>query len=207
MKAPTSLALAQALFGFNAVFADITTTIVASSNYGTWEGWGTSLAWWAAAFGNRDDLADAVFSLGSVSFNGLTLPGLGLNIVRYNAGATSLNSVNGESIVMSPKIIPSRLIDAYWIDWRDPNPASSNWTWTVDANQRAMMQKAKSRGATLFELFSNSPVWWMVFNHDVSGSNDGSSDNLQTWNHQQFGVYLANIAHPSTNPPRTGGMG
>ncbi|KAI0874410.1 glycoside hydrolase family 30 protein [Hypoxylon argillaceum] len=194
MKTPTSLILAQALFGLNAVFADVTTTIVASSNYGTWEGWGVSLAWWGAAFGNRDDLADAVFSLGSVSFNGLTLPGLGLNIVRYNAGATSSNTVLGKSVVKSPKVTASRLIDTYWIDWRNTDPASSNWTWTVDANQRAMMTKAKARGATLFELFSNSPPWWMLNNYNPSGSDDGSSDNLQTWNHQQFGIYLANIA-------------
>ncbi|KAI0099593.1 glycoside hydrolase family 30 protein [Nemania sp. FL0031] len=194
MHLPTRVILAHAFFGFNAAFADLTTTINAASNYGVWEGWGTSLAWWAAAFGDRDDLADAVFSLGTVSFNGATIPGLGLTIVRYNAGATSSNSVNGESIVNSPKIIKSRLIDAFWIDWRDTNPASSNWTWTVDAKQRSMMQKAKSRGANLFELFSNSPVWWMLNNHNPAGSNDGSSDNLQTWNRQQFGVYLANIA-------------
>ncbi|KAI1123206.1 glycoside hydrolase family 30 protein [Nemania abortiva] len=199
MKLPTSALLAHALFGFDAVLADITTTINAASNYGTWEGWGTSLAWWAAAFGDRDDIADAAFSLGTVSLNGATLPGLGLNIVRYNAGATSSNSVNGESIVKSPKIIASRLIDGFWVDWRDETPTSSNWTWGVDAKQRSMMQKAKTRGANLFELFSNSPMWWMLNNHNPSGSDDGSSDNLQTWNHRQFAVYLANIAQYAKN--------
>lgn len=194
MKIPSLLVLAQAIFGFHAVFADVTTTIVASSNYGVWEGWGTSLAWWAAAFGNRDDLANAVFSLNSVSLNGVTLPGLGMTIVRYNAGATSTNSVNGESIVKSPKIIPSRLIEGYWIDWTSTDPTSSSWLWTQDAKQRAMMQKAKTLGANQFELFSNSPMWWMCNNHNPSGSDDGSSDNLQTWNHQQHAVYLAAIA-------------
>ncbi|KAI0478089.1 glycoside hydrolase family 30 protein [Xylaria cf. heliscus] len=193
------LILTHTIFSFYAVFADVTTTIVASSNYGTWEGWGTSLAWWAAAFGDRDDLANAVFSLGEVSFNGYTLPGLGMNIVRYNAGATSSNSVNGESIVKSPKIILSRLIDGFWIDWQNTDPSSSSWQWSADSKQRSMMQKAKSRGANLFELFSNSPMWWMLNNHNPSGSDDGSSDNLQTWNHQQFAVYLANIAQYAKN--------
>ncbi|KAI3336673.1 glycoside hydrolase family 30 protein [Xylariaceae sp. AK1471] len=194
MKVPIFLILAHTIFSFDAVIADVTTTIKASSNYGIWDGWGTSLAWWAAAFGDRDDLADIVFSLGQVSFNGLTLPGLGMNIVRYNAGATSSNSVNGESIVKSPKINPSRLIDGYWIDWQNTDPASSSWQWSVDGKQRSMMQKAKSRGANLFELFSNSPMWWMLNNHNPSGSDNGSSDNLQTWNRQQFAAYLANIA-------------
>ncbi|KAI0197808.1 glycoside hydrolase family 30 protein [Astrocystis sublimbata] len=194
MKAPVLSILGYTFFSFNAVFADVTTTINASSNNGVWEGWGTSLAWWAAAFGDRDDLADIVFSLGQVSFNGATLPGLGMNIVRYNAGASSSNSVNGESISKSPKIIQSRLIDGFWIDWTSDDPASSSWKWSVDAKQRAMLQKAKSRGADIFELFSNSPMWWMLNNHNPSGSDSGSADNLQTWNHQQFAVYLANIA-------------
>jgi galactan endo-1,6-beta-galactosidase len=30
---------------------DTTTTIDPTSNWGTWEGWGTSLAWWAKEYG------------------------------------------------------------------------------------------------------------------------------------------------------------
>ncbi|KAM6485314.1 glycoside hydrolase superfamily [Trichoderma sp. SZMC 28011] len=55
-----------------------------------------------------------------------------------------------------------------------------------------MLQKAKANGANIFELFSNSPMWWMCLNHNPSGS--GSSDNLQSWNYQNHAVYLANIA-------------
>ncbi|KAI1296235.1 glycoside hydrolase superfamily [Xylaria venustula] len=188
------LLLTNAIFGFHSVLADITTTIAASSNYGVWDGWGTSLAWWAAAFGNRDDLATAVFSLEDVSLNGVTLPGLGLTIVRYNAGATTTNSIDGDSIVESPDIDPTRLVEGYWLDWTSSDPTSSSWLWSQDANQRAMLQKAQSHGANLFELFSNSPIWWQLNNHNPSGSNDGSSDNLQTWNHQQAAVYLSTIA-------------
>lgn len=53
--------------------ADKSTTINPSSNWGTWEGWGTSLAWWAVAFGNRDDLADIFFSLKPTALNGQTV--------------------------------------------------------------------------------------------------------------------------------------
>lgn len=41
-----------------------------SETFGTWEGWGTSLAWWANVFGDRDDLADAIFTL---DFSDVTL--------------------------------------------------------------------------------------------------------------------------------------
>lgn len=142
--------------------ADETTTVNPSSNWGTWEGFGTSLCWWAKAFGDRDDLADIVFSLNSTTLGKQDLPGLGLTIARYNAGATSFSSYDGSSIVVSPKIVHSRQMDAYWINWASESPTSSSWNWSTDANQRSMLEKAAARGANKFELFSNSPVWWMV---------------------------------------------
>lgn len=39
--------------------ADATVAVNPSVTYGTWEGWGTSLAWWANVFGARDDFADS----------------------------------------------------------------------------------------------------------------------------------------------------
>ena len=55
---------------------------------GRWEGWGTSLAWWGHSFGDREDLADVFFTLkDEVTVGGnKILPGLGMNIARYNAG-------------------------------------------------------------------------------------------------------------------------
>jgi len=178
--------------------ADLTTTIDAKSNLGNWEGWGTSLAWWAQAFGNRDDLADIFFTTKSVSFLGQTLPGLGFNIARYNAGACSSNSINSTRMVVSPKMIPSRQMQGFWLDWVSTDPASSSWNWSVDTAQRAMLAKARDRGADILELFSNSPMWWMCKNHNPSGSDDGKSDNLQAWNHAQHAVYMAVIAKQAT---------
>ncbi|KAL7808191.1 glycoside hydrolase family 30 protein [Trichoderma gracile] len=172
--------------------ADTTLSIDPNSNWGTWEGWGVSLAWWAKAFGNRDDLASVFFSRNNQAVNGQTLPGLGFNIVRYNAGACSNNSYDGATMVVSPNIKPSRQMDGFWLDWASTDPSSSSWNWNVDANQRAMLQKAKANGANIFELFSNSPMWWMCNSHNPSGS--GATDNLQSWNYQNHAVYLANIA-------------
>ncbi|KAJ9151963.1 Endo-beta-1,6-galactanase [Pleurostoma richardsiae] len=190
----TQLALALGLLGrVPFAVADTTTTINAKSNWGTWDGWGTSLAWWAKKFGNRDDLADIFFSLNTTSFNSQSVPGLGMTIARYNAGACSWNSVSGESMVTSSTMMASRQMEGFWTDWSSTDISSSSWDWTVDANQRAMLSKAQSRGANHLELFSNSPMWWMCNNHNPAGADDGG-DNLQTWNYNQHAVYLAAIA-------------
>lgn len=191
MRSAVFPSLALALL-FQRVRADTTLAVDPNSNWGTWEGWGVSLAWWAKAFGNRDDLANVFFTRNNQTINGQNLPGLGFNIARYNAGACSTNSYNGSSMIVSSDIKSSRQVDGYWLDWANSDPASSSWNWNVDSNQRAMLQKAKANGANIFELFSNSPVWWMCNNHNPSGS--GSSDNLQSWNYQNHAVYLANIA-------------
>jgi galactan endo-1,6-beta-galactosidase len=173
--------------------ADQTTVIDAKSNRGTWEGWGTSLAWWAKRFGTRDDLADIFFTTKTTSFAGQQVPGLGFNIARHNAGACSWNAVNGESMVVSRNMIKSRQVEGHWIDYNNADPGSSAWSWSVDANQRAMLQKARDRGANRLELFSNSPMWWATYNHNPSGA-DGGGENIQSWNLQQHAVYLANVA-------------
>lgn len=174
--------------------ADYRTTVDPSTTWGTWEGWGTSLCWWGKAYGDRDDLADLMFTRNTVSYNGSSLPGLGLNIVRYNAGACTDHAINGESMVPSSNILASRQMDGYWLDWFSADPASASWDWNADGNQRALLRKAADRGANLFELFSNSPLWWMCYNHNPSGATIGITDNLQSWNHRQHAVYLATVA-------------
>ncbi|WP_203655015.1 glycoside hydrolase [Actinocatenispora rupis] len=150
--------------------------------------------WWGKAFGNDDTLADVMFTTKSVAYQGATLPGLGLTIVRYNAGACTTNTIGGDAMVVSPNISPTRQIEGYWLDWYSADPSSASWNWYADSAQRNLLWKARDRGATHFELFSNSPMWWMCYNHNPSGSADGVSDNLQSWNYDQHAVYLATIA-------------
>ena len=174
--------------------ADYSTTINPQTTWGVWEGWGTSLCWWANVFGNRDDLADIAFTTNYTVLNGENFPGLGLNIARYNVGACTTNSINGEAIQLSTNMAAFRQMPGYWLDWFSSDPSSTSWNWTVDANQRAMVLKAKARGANFLELFSNSPIWWMCYNHNPSGATNGSSDNLQSWNYDQHAIYLATVA-------------
>ena len=177
-----------------------TIKIEPDKSFGTWTGWGTSLAWWAVGFGNRDDLADAIFSLNeSVTVltkdGSVKVPGLGLTIARYNIGASSHTPAGGDHMVVSPNMNPERAVDALFLTWEHNN----TYDWSRDANQRAMLQKAHVRGANTLQLFSNSPVWFHLNNHNPSGANNGADDNLQTWNHRQFAQMMAEVAaHFST---------
>jgi len=56
--------------------ADATIAVNPATTYGRWEGWGTSLAWWANVFGARDDFADLFFTTRSTTYDGASRPGL-----------------------------------------------------------------------------------------------------------------------------------
>ncbi|MEU9919017.1 glycoside hydrolase [Streptomyces sp. NPDC051001] len=177
--------------------ADSTIAVDPSIDYGTWEGWGTSLAWWANVWGGRVDYADVFadlfFTDKWTTLNGKSLPGLNLNIARYNLGACSWNSVNGATMVASPNIPGYKQIEGYWQEWGNEDPASSNWKWSADAAQRAMLIKATQRGAKS-ELFANSPMWWMCVNHNPSGAPNRLQNNLQAWNYRQHASHMAAVA-------------
>jgi galactan endo-1,6-beta-galactosidase len=192
LGATAGAAVAGTLLGPGAARADATISVTPGADFGAWEGWGTSLCWWANLFGSRDDFADLFFTTKSVTYNGVSLPGLGLNIARYNLGACSWNAVNGESMVASPNIPRYKQIEGFWQNWTNTDPASSAWNWNADANQRAALVKATARGA-ISELFANSPMWWMCLNHNPSGAS-GGGNNLQSWNYANHAYNLAVVA-------------
>ncbi|MGC4017348.1 MAG: glycoside hydrolase [Luteolibacter sp.] len=161
---------------------------------GTWQGWGVSLAWWAGVFGDRDDLADALFTTKPVKLGPDLIPGLGMNFVRYNAGACSWNEVDGRKMVTSKIIQRYRQMEGFWLDPKSTDPESPSWNWSVDAKQRSMLTKAKERGVKHFELFSNSPMWWMTKNDNPSGGPKPEDDNLSPKHERDFAIYLATIA-------------
>jgi galactan endo-1,6-beta-galactosidase len=166
-----------------------------NADRGVWQGWGVSLCWWAKIFGERDDLADWLYTMqDAVTVGDWRLPGLGMTVARYNAGATTFNEVDGRRMVRSKTILPFRQIHAFWLDPKQPDPDSAGWDWTADANQREMLRKARERGATHFELFANSPPWWMCANDNPSGATRGEHENLIREYRDEFAHYLAMIA-------------
>jgi len=161
---------------------------------GKWEGWGSSLAWWGRAIGgtgNADYYADLIYTLKSVD----GYPGLGLNVVRYNVGGGGSDQPRENK---GPKLKWQMDIHGYWVDPKSEDPNSPSWHWAADLNQRTMMLKARQRGADVFELFSDSPMWWMNSNRSTAGSDNGG-DCLARANYERFAVYLATVARYAAN--------
>ena len=176
------------------------------------DGWGTSLCWWANQYGGTPGqfgasmLADLFFGTGTVVAGGPSaptppsLPGLGINVVRYNIGGggngAQIDDNTRELISPNNPIGNPHYITGFWKKWGDGDADVGDpqyWDWSADSGQRAMLTLARERGANIFEFFSNSPPWWMCDNHSASGGTTPVISNLQSWNHDQFARYLATV--------------
>lgn len=146
--------------------------------YQTWEGWGTSLAWFANRVGGAEDAkrnwyADQLFDVNQ---------GLGFNIVRYNIGG-------GEN--------PQH----HFLELRAAVPGfkaspTADYDWSSDANQRWMLQAAKERNQPqefIAEAFANSPPWWMTNSGSVTGAVLPLTDNLKGDMFDDFADYLTTV--------------
>ena len=174
--------------------ADYTATPVPTTTWVTWDAWGTSLAWMGKAFGNRLDVAEVLFGTNQTTLNGTSLPGLGFNFARYNTSGCGTETVNGHGMVYYG-LIPENEIEGYWLNPSSTDPSSPSWDWSLDANQRTMLLNAKALGANRFELFANSPMWWMCIDHCPGGNGgNGAIDNLASANYDEYAIELATIA-------------
>src|SRR5690349_21972362 len=93
---------------------------------GQWEGWGSSLAWWARAIGgtaNADYYADLIYTRKTTD----SYPGLGLNIVRYNVGGGGIDQSKENKGL---KLQWQMDIHGYWTDPSNGDPP--NWNWSAD---------------------------------------------------------------------------
>lgn len=139
---------------------------VAMSNQ-TFEGWGTSLAWFANSLGswtnttNQNSLMNALFSPSS---------GLGLNYLRYNIGGGD-DPLCGTGGAHYACITPAYHATPGY------EPSSGTYDWMQDANQRWVATRAQSLGANLFEAVSYSPPYWMT-NSGTSEGGVSGADNL-----------------------------
>lgn len=137
------------------------------------EGWGTSLCWFANVIGgwsdkNRNEIADLLFSKDR---------GLGLNVVRYNIwGGDHPDHRHMRAGGAGAGFMPSE----------------DTWDWEADENQRWMLLAARDRGADQFEAFSNSPPYWMTVSQCSAGSADAGS-NLKEEYYETFAEYLTEV--------------
>lgn len=155
------------------------------------EGWGTSLVWFANVTGGysegvRNRLADLLYGE----------DGLRLNIARYNISGGNAPDVRRDYMKVGATM------EGYWrapdgitredVDWWDPdNP--EHWDWSADANQRWWIDKIKNR-VTHWEAFSNSPPWFQTVSGYVSGGFDASADQIRADRVDDFATYLVRVA-------------
>jgi len=149
-------------------------TIKWQDRYEGFEGWGTSLAWWGHIIGNWNDQEKAARIMDLV-FD--PKEGLGLNIVRYNIGGGEKPGPN--------TLRPGGDVPGFQSE-------EGKWDWEADAGQRAVIQGALDRGATIAEAFSNSPPYWMTNSGSVTGAADGGN-NLREDAYDAFADYLTEV--------------
>ncbi|MBQ6600831.1 MAG: hypothetical protein IIX36_04235 [Clostridia bacterium] len=143
------------------------------------EGWGTSLCWWAHRLGYDDELAQKSADLF------YSKDGLGLNIMRYNIGGG--DNPDHKHITRTDSKIPG------WV-CMDENGKKA-FTPSADKNQLNVLRRCiEAAGDEAFvEAFSNSPPYFMTVSGCSSGSHDAVSDNLRKECVDDFATYLADV--------------
>lgn len=138
-------------------------------------GWGTALSWGANIIGRwrdvakRTEIADLLFD---------RRDGLGLQIARYNIGATE--HPDHEHMRLGAEI-PS-----LWP--RRPG----EWDLDSDAAQRWVLEQGLERGLRHVEAFAVSPHYWWTNSGCASGAAD-AGDNLATEHVDEFADYLTEV--------------
>lgn len=147
-------------------------------NNGVFEGWGTSLCWWANRVGYSDVLAEKT----GEAFFGDT--GLRMNIARFNIGGG--DDPTHDHITRTDSNMPgySRLENGRVV-----------YDWNADYNQRNVLFKAlKASGNNLIvEMFSNSPPYYMTESGCSSGNRDAGKNNLKNEWYGGFADYMAEV--------------
>ena len=151
-------------------------------NNGVFEGWGTSLCWWANRIGYSDVLSQKAAEL---LFD--AEKGLGMNIARYNIGGGDDPTHN--HITRTDSMMPG-----FWV--MDETTGEPVFDGTQDENQRNVLLRAMAACGSSFivEAFSNSPPYYMTESGCSSGAFNASADNLRADQVEAFADYLAQVA-------------
>jgi hypothetical protein len=172
---------------------------------GPFQGWGTSLAWFANATGGYPDalknrLYDLLFGKN----------GLDLTVARYNIGGGNASDVpdymrqggdvagywkadtTGTSGLYGGATTTLANKSAILADFKAGD--SSYYDWSQDATQRWWLSKlAKDRDVTALEAFANSAPWFMTESGYVSGGFNSSAQQLSTDAVDEYTQYLTTV--------------
>lgn len=150
-----------------------------------WEGWGTSLCWWANRIGYNDVLVQKAAELFFDSEKGL-----GLNIMRYNVGGGDDPQHN--HITRTDSDVPG------WMVLDD----SGRRVYDYGADERQLnvtkaAMKAAGQDAWL-EIFSNSPPYFMTVSGCSTGNFKSDENNIKAGEYANFAEYMAHVANYMT---------
>ncbi|WP_063726862.1 RICIN domain-containing protein [Streptomyces sp. RTd22] len=153
------------------------------------EGWGTSLVWFANATGDypkeiREKLARLLFGDS----------GLALNIARYNIGG-------GNAPDVKDYLRAGGAVEGWWkapegttredTDWWSADD-KADWNPDADATQRWWVDRIKN-DIDHWETFSNSPPWFMTKSGYVSGGFNATDEQLKPASVDDFAAYMAGV--------------
>lgn len=151
------------------------------TNGGRFEGWGSSLCWWANRVGYSEVLANETAGL----FYGKE--GLRLNIMRYNIGGG--DDPEHHHIERTDSDIPG------WMKWSGQEKRYV-YDYEADKNQLNVLKKCyENAGEEAYvEAFSNSAPYFMTVSGCSSGGENPSEDNLKEECYEEFAEYLAHVS-------------
>lgn len=165
--------------------ADAAATVVMLSpadtyaiNNGVFEGWGTSLCWWANRLGYSDSLAQQAAD----TFFGEN--GLHLNIARFNIGGG--DNPTHHHITRTDSNMPG---------YTKLENGQHVYDWTADYNQRNVLRRciAAAGDDAIVEMFSNSPPYYMCQSGCSTGNTNPGKNNLKDDSYTAFAEYLAEV--------------
>ena len=157
-----------------------------TTNNGIFEGWGTSLCWWAHRIGYSDVLTEKSADL----FFGEN--GLNLNIMRYNIGGG--DDPTHTHIKRTDSKVPG------WLKY-DKDKDEYIYDYNADRNQLNVLKAAyKKAGKDAFvEVFSNSPPYFMTKSGCSSGNFNPNENNLKEECYKDFAEYIADVTEYINN--------
>jgi len=165
---------------FCAAFADAHIAVVPPQGGRIWEGWGTSLCWWANRLGYSDTLAQQSADL----FFGAD--GLNMNIMRYNIGGG--DDPAHRHITRTDSAVPG------WLTLDGSGAA----VYDIHSDRRQLNVLTRAVHAAgedaIVELFANSPPYFMTVSGCSSGAARAQEDNLRADCRAAFADYLATVA-------------